>query len=230
MPEIFNAATHLKKKLSQTRKVLENLKPVDAVNYYSEVMRKENPSKNPFQAYAAKPLSVHSFDSQTQDEQVLLLLRKHPITQLGKITTLVLLVLLPFFFPSVDFYLNLPGNFKLATIIFWYLLCMGYLLETFLTWFYNIYIVTNERIIDVDFLSLIYKNVSAAKIDNIEDISATTGGALQSLFDFGEVRIQTAAERTEFEFEDVPHPTKVTQFINEMILEEEREKIEGRVS
>ena len=52
----------------------------------------------------------------------------------------------------------------------------------------------------------------------------------RSVFDFGTVQIQTAAEKTMFEFEDVPHPAQVTKLINELMLEEEREKIEGRVS
>ncbi|MBT7183579.1 MAG: PH domain-containing protein, partial [Candidatus Pacebacteria bacterium] len=86
-----------------------------------------------------------------------------------------------------------------------------------------------ERIIDIDFLSLIYKNVSAAKIDKVEDITAVTSGVAQSIFDYGTVHIQTAAEKSEFEFEDVPHPNRVTQFLNEMLVEEEKEKIEGRV-
>jgi hypothetical protein len=77
---------------------------------------------------------------------------------------------------------------------------------------------------------LIYQNISAAKIDNIEDVTATKGGALRSVFDFGTVHIQTAAEKTQFEFEDVPHPSQVTKLLNELILEEEREKNEGRVN
>ena len=103
-------------------------------------------------------------------------------------------------------------------------------MESFLTWYFNVYIITDERIIDVDFLSLIYQNISSAKIDNIEDVTATKGGALRSVFDFGKVQIQTAAEKREFEFEDVPHPSKVTKLLNELMIEEEVEKIEGRVN
>ncbi|HEX7018248.1 MAG TPA: PH domain-containing protein, partial [Patescibacteria group bacterium] len=113
--------------------------------------------------------------------------------------------------------------------IFWYLLITGFALESFLSWFFNVYIITDERVIDVDFLSLIYKNISSAKIDNIEDITAETGGAVRSIFNFGTVKIQTAGAATELEFEDVPHPAKVTRLLNELLLEEEREKIEGRV-
>lgn len=209
--------------------VEQRLTPIDAVNKYSQVMRNEKPSNNPFDAFAPKPLTVYAFDSQLDNEQVLLLLRKHPITQLGKILVILIMLLLPLLFPAVDFYQAIPLRFRSAIVILWYLITSGVILEAFLTWYYNAYIVTDERIIDIDFLSLIYKNISAAKIDNIEDITATTGGALQSLVNFGTVKIQTAAANAEFEFEGVPHPNKVTQFLNELLLEEEKEKLEGRV-
>lgn len=206
-----------------------HLHPLDAVNEYSQVMRNEPRSSNPLDSFAPKPLYVYGFDSQLDNEDVLLLLRQHPITQIGKILAIIGLLFLPLLFKNLDFYTLMPGRFQTAVMLLWYLLTLGIAIESFLTWFYNVYIVTDERIIDVDFLSLIYKNISAAKIDNIEDITATSGGALRALFDFGTIKIQTAAAVTEFEFEDVPSPTKVTQFLNEMLLQEEQEKLEGRV-
>ena len=224
MPDIFNAS-----KDHVTSPAKKRLSPLEAVNNYSQVMKGEKPSRNPFDAFAPKPLMVYSFDSQLDGENVLLLLRKHPITQVTKVLTLILLLLVPFFFGQISFFFLLDKNFQTATLLLWYLIIVGYSLESFLIWFYNVYIITDERIIDIDFLSLIYRNVSAAKIDKIEDITTVTSGAVQSIFDYGTVQIQTAAEKTEFEFEDVPHPTKVTQFLNEMLVEEEKEKIEGRV-
>lgn len=195
---------------------------------YSEVMRYETPSRNPFDSFAAKPEGTF-FDSQGQEEQVLLLLRRHPVTQLHWLVSAFLLL----FFPLLLGYLPVGQLFSglqlLAFLVLWYLIVTGFILESFLSWFFNVFIITDERVIDVDFLSLIYKNVSAAKIDHIEDITATTGGALRSIFDFGDVIIQTAGAQQEIEFEDVPHPAKVTKLLNELLLEEEREKIEGRV-
>jgi hypothetical protein len=224
MPDIFDAS-----KNHVVPPAKKRLPPLEAVDEYSEVMRREKPSSNPFDSFAPKPLMIYSFDSQLDGENVLLLLRKHPITQIIKVLTILAMILVPFFFSQISFFGLLDNNFQTAILLFWYLIVVGYSLESFLTWFYNVYIVTDERIIDIDFLSLIYRNVSAAKLDKIEDITAITSGAAQSIFNYGTVQIQTAAERSEFEFEDVPYPTKVTQFLNEMLVEEEREKIEGRV-
>lgn len=227
MPEVFDAS---KEALDKARDFVErNLNPLEAVNEYSSVMRAEEPTSSSLAAFAPKPLAVFGFHSQLENEKVLLLLRKHPITQLGKILIIIAMLLFPLFFGYADFYTQLPGRFQTATVLFWYLLTLAYTLESFLSWFFNVYIVTDERIIDIDFISLIYKNISAAKIDNIEDVTATTGGALRSVFNYGTIKVQTAAATAEFEFEDVPQPNKVSQFLDEMILQEEREKIEGRV-
>ncbi len=199
------------------------------VDEYSEVMRQEEPSTNPFDAYAAKPVKVF-FDSQLHDEEVILLLRRHPITQLKWVLVALGLVFMPFLFSYIGILAFLPAKYQFFSLVGWYLLIIGFSLESFLNWFFNSYVITDERVIDIDFDSLIYKNISAAKIDNIEDITATTGGAIQSIFDFGTIKVQTAAEKREFEFEDVPHPARVTTLLNELLMEEEREKIEGRVN
>lgn len=200
-----------------------------SVDDYSEVMKNRSFSRNPIAAFVPKPFKT-KFSTQGKEEVIILVLRKHPITQVKWILIAVILALAPVLFGSIDLLGFLPGNYQFAGLVLWYLMLTGFVLESFLTWFFNVYIITDERIIDVDFLSLIYRNVSSAKIDNIEDVTATTGGALRALFNFGTVSIQTAAEKREFEFDDVPQPAQVTKLINELLVEEEREKIEGRVS
>lgn len=199
------------------------------VDDYSEVMRRERPSESVLLAYAPKPKHV-AFDAQVKNEQVVLLLRQHPVVLVRPFLIIVLAIFFPMIMNISGILDFLPDRFHFAFAIGWYLVVFGFALESFLVWFFNVYIITDERIVDVDFLSLIYKNVSSAKIDNIEDVTVTASGALASIFDYGTVLIQTAAERTQFEFDAVPHPTRVAALLNEMILEEEREKLEGRAT
>lgn len=200
-----------------------------SVDEYSEVMSHEKRATNPITAFVPKPFKTY-FASQAREEEVILLLRKHPITQIKWMVTAIVLAVLPLFLANFQLFSFFPSNYLFAAHVGWYLLLLGFSIESFLSWYFNVYIITDERIIDVDFLSLIYRNISSAKIDNVEDVAAETSGALRSVFNFGTVRIQTAAERTEFEFEDVPQPNKVIALINDLLLEEEREKVEGRVS
>lgn len=196
---------------------------------YSEVLKAEDPGTNVCSSYLPKPLSF-KFDSQEQHENVLLVLRQHPISQVKRILGGVVLLFVPFLLASVGVLNLLPGSYQMSILIMWSILTFGYFFSIFLTWFFSVYIITDERIIDVDFYSLIHKDVSSAKLDRIEDIAAVTGGAVQSMFDFGTVKIQTAGATVQIDFENVPHPARITKLLNELQLEEEREKIEGRVS
>lgn len=196
---------------------------------YSELIRIEEPTSNPFAAISIRPQNTY-FDSQHAKEEILMVLRQHPIVNLGWVALSVVLVLLPFtLFPLLPLFSLIPDRFQFFALIGWYLLVLAYMIENFLYWYFNIYIITDERIVDVDFYSLIYRALSSAKIENIQDTTATTKGVLGAIFNFGDVSIQTAAEKREFEFLSVPQPATVTKFLNELILEEEREKLEGRI-
>lgn len=199
------------------------------VDEYSEVMRAEEPCTTVLASFAPKP-TTFKFDNQDPSEHIILVLRQHPVTLIGKLLIILVMVFLPGFFGSVGVFDFLPGNFQFAALILWYLMIIGYSLEVFLSWFFSVYIITDERIIDVDFISLIHKDIASAKIDNIEDVKAVTGGLMQSVVNFGTVQIQTAGAKTEIDFNKVPQPSKVTRLLNELILEEEQEKLEGRVN
>lgn len=238
MPEIFSSPTtstvpnddHAQQPSAQTpmdQKAQTNHK-TRTIDDYSEVMRREKPSRHHWHAYIPKPVKT-AFDTQTREENIVLLLRPHPITQLKQFIIIGIALALPMFTHLsflVDF---LPANYLTAVFLSWYMLTFTYALSTFLIWFFSVFIITDERIIDVDFVSMLFKDVSTAKIDDIQDISSKTGGFLASVVDYGTVYIQTAGEQREVEFENIPHPAKVAALLNELMLEEEREKVEGRV-
>lgn len=199
------------------------------VDDYSEVLKAENPGTRIWSSYLPKPLRFN-FDSQERHEHILLVLRQHPISQVKKILAGLVLMFVPLLLSSIGVTSLLPGSYQMSILIMWAIMTFGYYFSIFLTWFFSVYIITDERIIDVDFYSLIHKDVSSAKLDRIEDTSAVTGGAIQSMFDFGTVSIQTAGATVQIDFENVPHPARITKLLNELQLEEEREKVEGRVN
>lgn len=232
MTDVFVSKTsEPEKRASKTvtdskKKSAKNVKR-DACDF-SEVMRETQPTSNPLASFMVRPTGFR-FDTQEKQEDVLLLLRRHVLTNVPWMLIVLAMALAPAALRVVPLLSPIPGRFQFMVIVLWYMLTLGYLLESFLTWYFNVYIITDERVVDVDFYSLIYKEVSSAKIENIEDLTYKMGGAVQSIFNFGTVYIQTAGEKREFDFEHVPRPDKVVQFLNELILEEEQERIDGRV-
>ncbi len=68
-----------------------------------------------------------------------------------------------------------------------------------------------------------------ANLDKIEDVTYKMGGVIRTLFNYGDVLIQTAAEVTNFDFLAVPYPDKVVKVLQDLRMEEQQEVIEGRV-
>ena len=185
-------------------------------------------SHDPLAAYCYFPDKV-DFETRERKEKIVLLLRRHPITNVAWILIVILMIFAPLtlsVFPILSF---LPSNFQFIAVLVWYLITTAFVLESFLTWFFNVNIITDERIVDIDFHNLIYKEVSDCKIDNIQDVTYKMGGVVRTIFDYGDVYIQTAAEVPAFEFLAVPKPSKVARVLQDLIIEEEKEKLEGRV-
>lgn len=183
---------------------------------------------NPLSSFSVCPVNTR-FATQEAEEKVILLLRQHPVVNIPWIFLTIVLLFLPLtldYVPIIDF---LPINFQIFTLILWYLLVLAYVLGQFLYWYFNVYIVTDERIVDIDFFGMIYRDVSVTKIDKIQDVTFVQAGLFGSIFNYGDVLIQTAAETSRIDFMKVPRPADVVEIIGHLIDEETQEEIEGRV-
>jgi len=173
----------------------------------------------------ATPLAVH-FEGEEEGEKVLFLLRAHPITNLRWVLIVLVLVLVPPLLNSADIevLLNLKFNNQtvfLATAL-WYLVVLGYAFQEALHWYFNIYILTNKRIVDIDFYGLFYRSISQTTLPNVQDITFSKGGIFQNFFDYGDIHIQTAGTATNFEFASIPDPEGVQKKILDLIARKKR--------
>lgn len=169
------------------------------------------------------------FENQEEGEEVILFLRQHVVVMVPWIVLVLVALTIPSVFEFFPPYTFLPGAYQFVMVIMWYLFVVGYAIAKFMGWFFNIYILTDERIVDIDFVNVLYRKISTAKIEDIQDVNLESSGALQTFFHYGNITIQTAAEVPEFEFHNIPNPDKVAMMINQMVDLEEQEKIEGRV-
>lgn len=170
-----------------------------------------------FPAYLENPANCR-FEGQDVDEKILLLLRAHPITNLPWIISAILVFFVPFAIsklaPFIGFPITtLPQSFTLIFLIINYLLVLVIVFEGFLGWYFNVYIVTDKNIVDVDFHSILFKNIDVAPLRNVEDTSSSMGGILNAIFHYGNVFIQTAGTSRNIDFHNVPRPHHVADFI-----------------
>ena len=168
------------------------------------------------------PRDTH-YDGQDSGEEIAYVYRKSMITNLAWFfATIVLLVIPLYLFPylaqlSFEGRKILPATYIFILNLFWYLFVFGFFLQNFVIWFFNIYVITNKKIIDMDFHGLLYKNISETPIRNLEDVTSNVSGTLGVIFNVGDVFIQTSAEHTEFEFESVDDPAKLRDIISDLI-------------
>ena len=174
------------------------------------------------------PSRVH-FEAQDPKEHIVLLLRPHWVTNLWWNVLFVLLLFVPMLFFLIPFMSALPPAYPFIMTFLWYAMLAAFAFEEFLMWFFSVNIVTDERIIDVDFYGLLFKHVSVAQLSKIQEINYTQKGILASVFNVGNVTVQTAGEVQTIEFNDIPNPDRVVKILSELVAQEEQEALEGRV-
>lgn len=177
-------------------------------------MENNNKKSSAFYSYCLNPQV--KFDTQEDGENIYLLLRSHPFTQIGWILSSI-------FFFILLFVLNLfPQSFLnlgqiLIINLFFIIFILSYIWFNILNWYFNVGIVTSKRVIDIDFYAVLYKEITVAQLEKIEDITVKSGGYFESLFDYGSIFIQTAGTEANVEFIDVPYPSEATQIINKLL-------------
>ena len=128
-----------------------------------------------------------------KDEKILLIIRQHWIKlALPVIAWLLLTILL--------LVLNWPGAGAKFIII---LLAAAYPLYEYINWKYNLWSVTNLRVVDESgFFTRYSKESPLDKINNVEYDQSILG----RIFGYGNVDIQTAAELGETTYNLIHHP------------------------
>lgn len=185
-------------------------------------------AKSSFSAMLVNP-KVFNFTEKDDLEQILAVFRPHWFTNVRWILIALVMFLAPAFLSVVPILSFFPGRYQLVFIIFWYILTFVVAFESFLSWYFDVYIITDERVVDINFNNLLSKKFSETKISMIQDVTYTVTGVAQTMFNYGDVRIQTAGEIPEINFESVPNPEKIIKMLQVLRQEEEQEAIEGRV-
>lgn len=174
-----------------------------------------------FSTFTLRPEGLN-FKDQNDKETVFLFLRKHFITNVPWIIlSLILLFIPPIIWILTSgrnlFPFPLPPGYLIIVIGFYYLGVLTYIFISFLNWFFNVSLVTDERVVDIDYSDIVYHDVAVTKLDLIEDIDYTQAGFVRSFFDYGDLFIQTAGEKVHFDFLAIPKPKKATNIIENLM-------------
>lgn len=192
-----------------------------------EVLKKTGETKRKILGGAYEVCPGSSFINEQNDEEVVLILRAHPIMNLRWMLIVAGALILPEILGWAGVFNPIPFKYVFVGKLSWYLVILGFAFEKFLSWYYSVFIVTNERLVDIDFVNLLYRVVSYANLNHIEEPAMVMGGFVRSFFKYGDIHVATAAEAPTLEAVGIPHPDKVIRIISELSEELEKRRERG---
>lgn len=165
-------------------------------------------------------LSLNNLPNPAPHEKTELFLRRHwfelVVLAVYAIVLLVLPILIGLGLQSMESQLLSSEFFGPVVAVFLgiYLLFVAVIIITQFTDYYlDTWIITNERIINIEQHGLFSRVISELHLADIQDVTSETTGFLSTFFSFGDVYIQTAAERERFNFKNVDNPDEVKEKI-----------------
>jgi hypothetical protein len=155
-----------------------------------------------------------------EDEVVLVFLRRHWFVMFLNALLFLVLMLIP-----VGIYKLVPALFLAfvagtawegVIIMFfgaYYLMMWLFFFASLVDYYLDVWIVTNERIVDIQQVSLFRHVVAEQRIVRVQDVTSSVTGIIPTFLNYGNVNIQTAGEIERFVFEQVPNPEGVKKII-----------------
>lgn len=156
-------------------------------------------------------------------EKTIRIIHRHWIVIAGRMTVIVILLILPLLFFLFSSFL--PEN-EFLTPFFLYLVSIYTLILTliaFLMWvdyYLDVWIITDKRIIDIEQQGIFKREISEFMLDRVEDVTIEHKNFIEIMLKYGTIRIHTAGEQT-FSAHDLP---KVEEVKNIIIEEKMRSK------
>lgn len=176
-----------------------------------------------FSSFCQNPKGIH-FQTQKSDEVILLFLRSHFIVNLSWILVSLTLLLLPIiilmFLPRLGIDSQnsaVAAKFTTVYVLFYYLIVFAYIFISFLHWFYNVFMVTSQRVVDIDYSDVVVHHIAVTNLNQVQDAKYTQAGFIPSLFNYGNIFVQTAGTQLNFEEPSIPKPREATHIIGDLI-------------
>lgn len=162
--------------------------------------------------------------NQERDEHVQLFLRRHWIF----IAEIVLFSGVGFLLPIILYILLSTSNIDVfahplfgplnAVALSIYLFMVFIVTITQVTDYYlDTWIVTNERIINIEQHGLFSRIISELHLNQVQDVTSEIHGVLATFVSYGNVYIQTAGTRERFNFKGIDNPDQVKEKVSKLI-------------
>lgn len=153
------------------------------------------------------------------DEKVIFEVRRHWLVFIFEVVFYAVLVAIPFATVAIFDLTNVVSLAPqvLPLLMFfsfaWVLILWIFFFVAWTNYYLDVWIITNDRIIDIEQHTLFSRDVSECRLDKVQDVTVEIHGFLPTFLHFGTLHVQTAGESNRFTIRDIPHPDRVKEII-----------------
>lgn len=164
------------------------------------------------------------FEDQLDDEDMLLLFRKHPVVMRKQLVVASVGILVPMLYITLLTFVYADSPDKLPTLqMFFVALGTGFFFAFFVMfyawmgWYFSVYALTDKRLIQVKQKGFFHRSLVDISNEQISMINYEISGLQETLLGYGTMTIQTYVG--ELVIKDVHHPKKIQKAITTKLRE-----------
>jgi uncharacterized membrane protein YdbT with pleckstrin-like domain len=144
-----------------------------------------------------------TFDGQHEDEEIIHVFRHHPIVMRKGLIGFLIFIVVGFL--PVTIY---PENLNLLWLVLaGFVLGALYMFYAWISWYYSIYIITDQRFVQISQKGLFHRTIVDLGLDKVQNINSQIAGLQQTLLSFGTIIIQTYVG--DLVLENIHHPQDI---------------------
>jgi len=167
--------------------------------------------------------------NQRKDEKVELFLRRHWFAIVTIVVAFLALTVIPL---AIGYAMRDPVHRILENPLFgpvlvivssmYFLAVWLFAFLEFTDYYLDVWIVTNERIINIEQKGLFHRTASELHLTAVQDVTSDVQGIIHTVFDYGNVQVQTAGEQGRFIFKNIERPEKVKEHVVQLVEDDKR--------
>jgi len=164
-----------------------------------------------------------------EHERIALVARKHWVVFLRDTIGLAALYAAPFLIyrfaaerpfalsPEETVTLSLSAALIAFSAIAWSLLIWVKFFGIWTDYYLDAWLVTDKRIVNIEQIGFFRREISTLRLERVQDVTIEVHGIIPTFFNFGDIRVQTAAAQREFVMRGIPRPGRVKEIILERL-------------
>ena len=161
---------------------------------------------------------IPEFIGQRQSETIELVLFKHGYTLVMPLLKALGIIALSLGIPIWLHWSSFIFSYGFSTAVYylWLVFWICYMVYQYANWYRDRFIITTERIVDIDQRGMFSRKVSEVELGKVQNITHSVTGIFATMFNFGTVTVQSAGAN-DLTLDNVADPAGIQEEITRLV-------------